>query len=822
MRARYRALDWAATPLGAVDKWPAALRTGVRLMLDAPVATCLWCGPDSVLLYNEAYARILGAKHPAALGRPGAEVWDELWPALEPQFAQVCAGGPAVYADETLLRMERLEGGAAEDAWFTYALSALTDETGACLAVYNVAVEVTEKVRAREAVAGERTRLFHAFQRVPSFVGVVTGPEHVLEYANEAYYALMGRRDIVGRPVWEALPDARGQGFEILLDSVRDTGTPVAGREVSLRLVRTPGGEPEERFVDFVYQALTDADGVQWGVMAYGSDVTEHVRARREVERLLGESELANQTLQDQTAELEAQTAELQAVAVELEERTEQAEVERARATGILETMADAHFVLDADFRFISVNAASERTLAHSRSQLLGRRIWEAFPGTVGTIFERSYRRVVAERVEVHFIGEYDDGTLALVPEVDAYPASGGGVAVFWRDIAPRVRAEAALRASEQRLRDVFEQAPVAVAVMTGPEHVYTAVSPMYARTPGLGRQLLGRSMRDAFPEVVGKGPIEAMDHVYHTGIPYSDTERLVALTRPEDGVSEDRFFNLGYQPLRDPSGTVYAVASVAYDVTEHVRARREVETARAEAEAANAAKSEFLSTMSHELRTPLNAISGYTELLTLELRGPITEMQRQDLERIRRANHHLMGLVTDVLNFARLDAGQVEFHVADVELASVVGDLEPLVGPQLAAKQLIFDHAGCVSDRPHRMRADPEKVRQILLNLLTNAVKFTDAGGRVRLACETDLVAGVVRVRVSDTGRGIPPGQLERIFEPFVQVDRHRTQESQQGVGLGLAISRDLARAMGGELTAESELGVGSTFTLALPAACA
>jgi PAS domain S-box-containing protein len=698
-RAHARALDWAGTPLGTVQAWPPTLRMAVRLMFEAPVAMSLWCGPTYTLVYNDAYARILGAKHPHALGRSGAAVWDELWPALEREFSQVREGGPAVYADETRLTMERLEGGRAEDAWFTYALSALADETGACLAVCNVAVEVTEKVRAREAV---------------------------------------------------------------------------------------------------------------------GRLLTETERAR-------AAGELAQE-------ELEAVNAQLQEQGLELEERTEQAEEERVRAAAILETMTDAHFVLDAEFRFVSVNAASERALFHSREQLVGRTIWEVFPGTVGTIFERHYRRVAAERVHAHFIGEYVDGTLDLVPEVDAYPAPDGGVAVFWRDIGPRVRAEAGLRASEQRLRDVFEQAPIAVAVMTGPEHVYVAVSPLYAKTPGLGRVLLGRSMREAFPEVVGKGYIEAMDRVYHTGEPYSATERLVPLARPEDGVVEDRFFNVGYQPLRDPSGQVYAVASVAYDVTDQVQARREVEKARAdaeslraEAEAANAAKSEFLSTMSHELRTPLNAISGYAELLTLELRGPITEQQRQDLERIRRASQHLMGLVTDVLNFARLDAGKVEFKITDIDLASVVEDIEPLMGPQLAAKQLKYDHDGCLTktpDRPLRVRADAEKVRQILLNVLTNAVKFTDAGGRVQISCESDAAAGVVRIGVSDTGRGIPPNQLERIFEPFIQVDRHRTPGSQQGVGLGLAISRDLARAMGGDLTAASELGVGSTFTLVLPAA--
>jgi len=239
-----------------------------------------------------------------------------------------------------------------------------------------------------------------------------------------------------------------------------------------------------------------------------------------------------------------------------------------------------------------------------------------------------------------------------------------------------------------------------------------------------------------------------------------------------------------------------------------------EASRAREAAEAANAAKSHFLSTMSHELRTPLNAIGGYVEILQLGLRGPLTEQQRADLERVRRSSQYLLSLINDVLNVARLDAGQVEFRIEDVRLDHLLADLEALIAPQFRAKPLVYEHESCADALV--VRADPERLRQVLLNLLTNAGKFTPAGGRVRVMCEAG--ADAVRIHIADTGRGIAPDQLEQVFEPFVQVDRHLTHESQQGVGLGLAIARDLARRMGGDLTAESAAGVGSTFTLMLP----
>ena len=226
----------------------------------------------------------------------------------------------------------------------------------------------------------------------------------------------------------------------------------------------------------------------------------------------------------------------------------------------------------------------------------------------------------------------------------------------------------------------------------------------------------------------------------------------------------------------------------------------------------ANRAKGDFLAVMSHELRTPLNAIGGYAEILQLGIYGPVSEKQLDALGRIVRSQQMLLSLINDVLNFAKLDAGQVQYRMMNVPLDAVLVQVEPLVAPQLDAKQLRYQFERC--DRTIVVRADREKLIQIVLNLLSNAIKFTAAEGSIRLTCDVDV--SWARVHVHDTGIGIPPDRLESVFDPFVQVDR-TLNRPHDGVGLGLSISRDLAQGMGGTLSVRSVVGEGSTFTLRL-----
>ena len=273
---------------------------------------------------------------------------------------------------------------------------------------------------------------------------------------------------------------------------------------------------------------------------------------------------------------------------------------------------------------------------------------------------------------------------------------------------------------------------------------------------------------------------------------------------------------NVVITALRGEDGQLVGFAKVTRDLTERRAAQlRAIDDARriAEIEVANRAKSEFLAAMSHELRTPLNAIGGYAELLEVGIGGPITDQQREYLSRIRSSQQHLLGIITDLLNYSRIEAGQVTYDLAEIPMEAVVSHVLPLLELQAASKGLSLERGACATEAVGY--GDLTKTEQIVLNLLSNAVKFTPAGGRVTIGC--GITPDHVLVSVRDTGPGIPADKQDAIFEPFMQLGRNLTS-LHEGTGLGLAISRDLARAMGGDVTVESEVDVGSTFTLKLP----
>jgi signal transduction histidine kinase len=387
-----------------------------------------------------------------------------------------------------------------------------------------------------------------------------------------------------------------------------------------------------------------------------------------------------------------------------------------------------------------------------------------------------------------------DDGTIC-------------GVLVVVQETTKRVTLERQLRGSEARLVELFLHAPAFICVLRGPDHVFEMANKAYQQLIGF-RDVVGQPLRLVLPEAVEQGFVSVLDRVLETGEPYIGREVPVMLQRSPDMPRERRMLNFVYQGITEIDGTRSGVFVHGVDVTDSVRAR-------ADAEAANRTKGEFLAVMSHELRTPLNAIGGYVELLEMGIHGPVTPDQRDALERIQHSQRHLLGLINQVLNYTRIEIGTVTYDLTSVPVCDALASAEALVVPQVRSHGLTYVIGRCNADVI--VRADPEKLRQILLNLLTNAIKFTEPGGEISVSCASH--DGRVSIAISDTGIGIEAEKLASVFEPFVQVDARFTR-TREGVGLGLAISRDLARGMHGDLTAESTLGAGSTFTLTLPAA--
>jgi PAS domain S-box-containing protein len=341
-------------------------------------------------------------------------------------------------------------------------------------------------------------------------------------------------------------------------------------------------------------------------------------------------------------------------------------------------------------------------------------------------------------------------------------------------------------------------------------DSIILRVNQTLARLLGYERdELLGKHVDTLFAP---GGRVFYQTHVFPLLRMTGAADELYLLLRRKDGSDISTLLNA----RRVQIGKTFENECVLFPVQERRKFEDALLRAKTEAEDANRAKSAFLAVMSHELRTPLNAIAGYVELIELGIHGPVTDAQRSALDRIKRSQRHLLRLINDVLNLARIEAGHVAYAIEDVALHEVIGSVMPMIEPQLAAKNVRF-----LVDAPTSIvaRADRDKTQQILINLLTNAVKFTPAGGQVCVYATVALDADHVLLRVEDTGIGIPENMIEQVFEAFVQVDATHTR-SAEGTGLGLAISRDLARGMKGELSAESRVGEGSAFTLTLPRA--
>ena len=609
--------------------------------------------------------------------------------------------------------------------------------------------------RAERAAAESSSRLAATLRSIADAV-ITLDLEWRITYFNEAAEELTGwpASEAVGKPVDAVVtvstqPSGPSAGAPLSGSIVEEV---MSGRSTSQRIDMTLiRRDGIELQVDITATSLRDAGDAANGAVIAIRNITARKRAEADLAA-------ANQRLQAQTAQLAEQAAQLERRITESLALTE--ELEQAN-----EHLEEAN--LDAE------RARAEAEVARVEVETLNR-----IGNTLAS--EHDVERIVQTVTDA------------------ATSLTGAQFGAFFYNVVDRQGGKLTLYTLSGAPREAFQ------------EFGHPRPTPVFAPT-FYGTAIVRSDDITKDPRYGQFGPHHGMPAGH---LPVRSYLAVPVISRTGDvigglffGHAEPAIFDNRAERL---ATGVAAWASVAMDNARLYEGERK---ARAEAEEANKAKSEFLANMSHELRTPLNAIGGYTDLITAGVRGPITDVQRADLDRVKRNQLHLLSLINDILNFAKIEAGRVRLNPTNVSLNKALGQLEALISPQLLQRQIKYEYQCC--DDTYTAYVDPERLQQILLNLLSNAVKFTGPGGQVSVFCGASR--DFMHVDVKDTGIGMPADKLDQIFEPFVQLDRGQSSMN-AGTGLGLAISRDLARAMGGDITATSTLDQGSTFRLTLP----
>ena len=527
------------------------------------------------------------------------------------------------------------------------------------------------------------------------------------------------------------------------------------------------------------------------------------------------------------------------------------AAVQRRQAT-VLEAIADGFVTFDREWRYGYINRVAAELIGQSAESLVGRVLWDVHPGHDDTAFALVLRHAMA--TGAHASGETFSNSIGRWIEYRAY-ATDDGLSVIFRDVDERRRHDERLRflaeAStllsssldyETTLANIAELAVPALASscvidLVEPDGELERVATVFdsgelSRLVGEMRRRhpITSNSRHPARQVLATGATIFYPEIGPDVLPLvvDDRPDSLALARRLNPTScvfvalRARGRTLGVMSLSTAGGRrrfddrdrvlIEDLAQRVAMAVDNARLHEGERRARSEAEAANQAKSDFLAIMSHELRTPLTAVVGYTELLADEVVGPVNETQRDHLSRVRASSEHLLMLIEDILSFARIEAGREQVHIEEFGLAALLEQAAVIVRPLAEKKNLAFTLGG--HDSRAVMRSDPQKVRQIIINLLANAVKFTTTGGVRLLARVAD---GRVEFEVSDTGPGIALQHLERVFDAFWQVDQRLTRKA-GGTGLGLSVARQLARLLGGDVSVRSTIGEGSVFRVDLP----
>ncbi|WP_425511624.1 PAS domain-containing protein [Xanthomonas arboricola] len=793
MAQAVRAYDWAATPLGPTTQWPSPLRNAVSLMLSSPESMYVVWGDALTFFYNDAYTPILGPRQPHALGAPLRELWADAWEAVRAPIEAAFAGRASRF-EEVPIGMNRY--GTPEDTWWTFSFSPIYLDDGRVGGAFCVTNEVTDRKVAQNRLADEHERLIRLFEQAPMFMAFLSGPQHRVEFANPCYSRLIGHRDVIGKPLAEALPDLVEQGHLHRLDEVYQSGRAYAANALAYNVQAEPGGPVERRLLDLVYQPIAGADGTVSGIFVQGLDITDRIG----LERAVREAEVRNRQILDSVMDY-----------------------------AIIAT--DLHGLVT------SWNEGAQRILGWSEAEMLGQTLERTF--TPEDVERRQILIEAAaalesgsgmdERWHVRKSGQrfWANGSLMVLR--DETGAAIGFVKVLRDRTAERLASEA-LRESERRLDAL---------VRASSQSIFSASADWREL-----RQLVGEgALSDALSaslnwqqEMVHPDDrarlAEAIAHsiINKTGL---DVEYRVLDTDQRVGWTLMRAI-----PLLDEGEQIVEWFGTAADITDKRLAEQQLrqltetleERVRersaalllAEEKLRQSQKMEAVGQLTgglaHDFNNLLTAISVGLELLQTRIeQGKYDRLERY-VEMAQSSAARATALTQRLLAFSRRQT----LAPTALEVQALVQGMHDIIartlGPSIALQLR-------PAADPWKVLVDAPQLENALLNLCINARDAMPDGGELTIAVanrvldagaaqQLDLPIGeYVCLSVQDTGTGMSADVMSKVFEPFFT-----TKPIGQGTGLGLSMIYGFTRQSGGHVRIDSEVGVGTTMALYLP----
>lgn len=791
--ALVRAFDWASTPLGPPETWHDAMRTALAVCLNSSIPSAVYWGPDFITIYNDAWAQQQAGRHPWAMGRPAREARADIWETIQPQFEQVVATGRGLSFSNQMLPIQRASG---NESWWSYSIVPLYEVNNKVGGLLTQGFDITAQVRAQQFHAQEIERLREMFRQAPGAVAILSGPDHVHEIANGSYFELVGRqRDILGRPITEALPELADQGFVDLMDTVYRSGEPFVGRGVPVSINRGEGGKPETRMVDFVYQPIRDAGGSVSDIFVEATDVTE---------RVLGEQALRES---EERFRLVAESAPVMLWMSDTDGRCLYLNRTLRKFWGV-----GAEKATDFDWNS-TVHPDDRGDLADATAK--------GMRDQLGFATEARYRRA--------------DGQWRIL-NTNAHPRFGPdgeflGMIGVNVDVTEIRDAEAALAESEARFRGITNSIDQMIW-STRPDGYHDFYNDRWYEYTGVPHGSTdGEAWNGMFHPDDQERAWGVWRHSLSTGEPYHIEYRL----RHRSGAY--RWVLGRAQAVRSETGEIVRWFGTCTDIQDIVEAREVLARSREELEAAvvertnklmlaesqlrQSQKMEAIGQLTggiaHDFNNMLAVIMGGLNLLQRRLARGDTDVGRYvegALEGARRA----AALTSRLLAFSR----QQQLAPEQIDANKLVQGMTDLLARTLGES---IEVETVLSAGLWRTLADVNQLEAAILNLAVNARDAMEGGGRLTIetanahiddayARDHELAPGqYVMIAVTDTGVGMEPEVMAKAFDPFFT-----TKAVGKGTGLGLSQVFGFIRQSGGHVKIYSEVGVGTTVKIYLP----